>query len=205
MRKVGAESIVLLKNENGILPLQTSNLKKVVVVGGNARQKVLSGGGSAALKTSFFRSPYDGIVDALKDQAKVTYHEGAVSEYSHHRIEYYLLMIDAYVLLIAYMKLPTLEDELILPGGERGWQATWYAHEHQESMVPLREVYKTHVVDETRMFISTSAPEGITRRWTLILEGSLRPCEEDCRFEFGLTVAGRAKVYFLCQNVVPMS
>ena len=52
-------------------------------MGGNARARVLSGGGSAALKPSYFVSPYDGIVNALKelDQTiEVTYSEGSRSK-----------------------------------------------------------------------------------------------------------------------------
>ena len=37
MRKVAAESIVLLKNDNNILPLQPDKIKKVAIVGGNAK------------------------------------------------------------------------------------------------------------------------------------------------------------------------
>ena len=77
MRKLAAESIVLLKNEGNALPLQTSVLKKVAIVGGNAKTGVLSGGGSASLKASYFVSPYDGIVKALGPNIEVTYAEGA--------------------------------------------------------------------------------------------------------------------------------
>lgn len=77
MRKVAADSIVLLKNEGGILPLQPSKLKKIAIVGGNAKAYVLSGGGSASLKPSYFTSPYDGIVSALTKDVEVTYSEGA--------------------------------------------------------------------------------------------------------------------------------
>lgn len=79
MRRVAAESIVLLKNDKDILPLNPKNLKKVAIVGGNAKATVLSGGGSAALKASYFISPYDGIVNALSAQGnvEVTYSEGA--------------------------------------------------------------------------------------------------------------------------------
>ncbi len=52
-------------------------IKKIAIVGGNARAIVLSGGGSAALKPSFFVSPYDGILKALGDSVEVTYSEGA--------------------------------------------------------------------------------------------------------------------------------
>jgi beta-glucosidase len=84
MRKVAAESIVLLKNENNLLPLKAKELKKVAIVGGNAKAIVLSGGGSAALKASYFVSPYDGIVKALKEEnegVEVVYSQGAPSEF----------------------------------------------------------------------------------------------------------------------------
>lgn len=79
MRKLAAESIVLLKNDNNLLPLQPSKLKKLAIVGGNAQAVVLSGGGSAALKPSYFISPYQGIVNALPSNVEVTYSEGASS------------------------------------------------------------------------------------------------------------------------------
>ncbi|OJA21227.1 hypothetical protein AZE42_07989 [Rhizopogon vesiculosus] len=173
MRKVAAESIVLLKNTNALLPLNPSTVKKIAIVGGNAKAIVLSGGGSAALKPSYFVSPYDGIVAALPQSVNVLYSEGAST----------------------YMEMPTLDYELFTPSGERGWTGSWYAHEDDESMTPLSTPYSTRLVDETRIFISTSAPKGITRRWTMKLEGELKPRERDCLFEFGLTVAGRAKLF----------
>lgn len=77
MAKVGAEAIVLLKNDAGLLPLRPSKLRKIAIVGGNAKATVLSGGGSAALKPSYFISPYDGIVDSLPKDVEVTFSEGA--------------------------------------------------------------------------------------------------------------------------------
>ena len=77
LRKVSAESIVLLKNDNGVLPIDKAQVKKVAIVGGNAKAVTLSGGGSAALKPSYFVSPYDGIVNALGKNVEVTYSEGA--------------------------------------------------------------------------------------------------------------------------------
>ncbi len=80
MRKFAAESIVLLKNDKNILPLNAKTLKKVAIVGGNVKALVWSGGGSAALKPSYFVTPYDGIVDALKKvnpDVEILYSEGA--------------------------------------------------------------------------------------------------------------------------------
>lgn len=79
LRKLAAESIVLLKNDNNLLPLQPAKLKKLAIVGGNAQAVVLSGGGSAALKPSYFISPYQGIINALPSSVEVTFREGASS------------------------------------------------------------------------------------------------------------------------------
>ena len=78
MRKVASESIVLLRNEGGILPLNPQKLEKII--GPNAKAIILSGGGSTILKPNFYVNPYDGIVSALKEagsETKVTYSEGA--------------------------------------------------------------------------------------------------------------------------------
>ena len=107
MRSVAAQSIVLLKNKGGLLPLkpqvslsaldrsssrssdaaQEQGLKKISIIGGNAKATVISGGGSAALKPSFFVSPYDGIVNLLSKQYKdleFTYSEGARGSAAFH-------------------------------------------------------------------------------------------------------------------------
>ncbi|KAI0265209.1 beta-glucosidase [Gloeopeniophorella convolvens] len=173
MRKVARESIVLLKNNNATLPLQAHNLKKIAIVGGNAKALVLSGGGSAALKPSYFVSPYDGIVNALPKDVQVTYSEGAR----------------------AFMTLPSLDFDIFTATGERGWLGTWHKHVDEESMTVVEEPFQTRVIDETRIFVSLSAPQGITRKWTLRLRGQLKPREKDTAFEFGLSVAGRAKLW----------
>lgn len=80
MRKVASESIVLLRNEGGILPLNPQKLEKIAIIGPNAKAIILSGGGSTILKPNFYVNPYDGIVSALKEagsETKVTYSEGA--------------------------------------------------------------------------------------------------------------------------------
>ncbi|KAJ7444536.1 glycoside hydrolase superfamily, partial [Mycena galericulata] len=165
MRRVAAQSIVLLKNNGGLLPLRPQTLKKVAVIGGNAKAIVLSGGGSAALKSSYFVSPYQGIVNALatNPNIEITYSEGAR----------------------AYLTSPW----------KRGWTGSWYSHLNDDSMTPVDEPFKIDHLDETKIFISTSAPQGLTKRWTLKLRGQLLPRPKDTPFEFGLISAGRARLY----------
>lgn len=178
MRQLAAASIVLLKNENAALPLKPKEqkIKKVAIVGGNAKAIVLSGGGSAALKPSYFTNPYEGIVQALGEVDKdveITYSEGAR----------------------AYMLTPSLDYDIFTETGQRGWMGSWYSHESDESMTPVAEPLKTQYIDETRMFFSTSYPAELTKRWTLRLKGQLKPRAYDSQFEFGLISAGRAKLY----------
>lgn len=90
--------------------------------------------------------------------------------------------------------MPSLDYELFTETGERGWVGSWHKHLDDDSLTPVEEPLETRVVDETRIFISTSTPKGITRKWTLRLRGQLKPRLYDVDFEFGLTTAGRAKV-----------
>ncbi|KZP04828.1 glycoside hydrolase family 3 protein [Athelia psychrophila] len=173
LRTLAAETIVLLKNEGAVLPLKPAELKKIAIVGGNAKAIVYSGGGSAGLKPSYFTNPYDGIVNSLPEGVEVTYCEGAPS----------------------YMTKPSLDFEMLTTTGERGWMGYWHAHENDDSLVPLAEPMETRLIDETRVFISTSYPATITKRWTLKLRGQLKPRAYDCKFEFGMAVAGRAKLW----------
>ncbi|VDB99542.1 unnamed protein product [Peniophora sp. CBMAI 1063] len=173
MRKVAAESIVLLKNDNNILPLQPDKIKKIAIVGGNAKAFIVSGGGSASLKPSYFTSPYDGIVDSLPKDVDVVYSEGAGT----------------------YKTQPSLDFDIFTEKGERGWIASWHKHTSDDSMEVVPEPVSVNLMDETRIFVSLSAPKGLTERWTCRLRGELKPREKDMKFKFGLCVAGRAKLY----------
>ncbi len=62
---VAAEGLVLLKNENKILPIQTNKVKKIAVVGKNTVMDVF-GGGSGEVKPFSYTTVFDG----LKEEAK---------------------------------------------------------------------------------------------------------------------------------------
>ena len=55
------ESLVLLKNENGILPLQNERIKKVAVIGPNAATARNNGGGSSRVVPYYNVSPLQGL------------------------------------------------------------------------------------------------------------------------------------------------
>ncbi|KAH7360702.1 hypothetical protein BKA65DRAFT_547415 [Rhexocercosporidium sp. MPI-PUGE-AT-0058] len=65
LRRVAAESIVLLKNEESILPL--SKEKKILVIGPNSKIATISGGGSASLHAYYGVTPFEGITAQASD------------------------------------------------------------------------------------------------------------------------------------------
>jgi len=50
LRRAAAESMVLLKNEGGVLPLDASRLRNIAVIGPNAEETVVQGGGSSRVR-----------------------------------------------------------------------------------------------------------------------------------------------------------
>lgn len=59
--RIGEEGIVLLRNDNNLLPIVASQYKRILVVGDNATRNMTMGGGSSELKTKFDISPLDGL------------------------------------------------------------------------------------------------------------------------------------------------
>lgn len=70
------ESVVLLKNDAGILPLSPEDTKEVLVIGENADLQHAPGGGSAEIKALYEITPLMGIKMLLGGNAKVTYVKG---------------------------------------------------------------------------------------------------------------------------------
>ena len=81
-RKLAADGMVLLKNENNILPLETSKVKKVAIIGPSAKKKVISGGGSAALKATYVVSPYEGLTKNAPNDIQISYSLGCYGNFT---------------------------------------------------------------------------------------------------------------------------
>jgi beta-glucosidase len=76
--KIAEEGIVLLQNQNNLLPLDLNKHKKILVVGENAIKMMTFGGGSSSLKTKYEVLPLDGIKNRIGDKAEVIYARGYV-------------------------------------------------------------------------------------------------------------------------------
>lgn len=79
-RKIGAEGIVLLKNEGGLLPMNVEEGTRILVVGENAVKMMTVGGGSSSLKVQREISPLEGIEERFGNIAEVSYERGYVGD-----------------------------------------------------------------------------------------------------------------------------
>lgn len=70
------ESMILLKNENRILPLDAKKVKKLAVIGANAVIQHSYGGGSAEIKALYEICPLAGLKMYLGGNVKVSYAQG---------------------------------------------------------------------------------------------------------------------------------
>ncbi len=70
------ESMILLKNENRILPLDAKKIKKLAVIGANAVTQHSYGGGSAEIKALYEICPLAGLRMYLGGNVRVSYAQG---------------------------------------------------------------------------------------------------------------------------------
>ncbi|KAK1981481.1 glycoside hydrolase superfamily [Colletotrichum cereale] len=81
IREAGARGIVLLKNDNDILPLTRDKVKgKTIALIGYAKDGLAHGGGSASVNAHYRLSPWDALHAALGDDVTFTYAKGAHKE-----------------------------------------------------------------------------------------------------------------------------
>lgn len=79
-RRIAGEGMVLLKNDNGVLPFDMSQLKTIAVIGENAVKMMTVGGGSSSLKVHHECTPLEGIRAAVGNRVKVLYERGYVGD-----------------------------------------------------------------------------------------------------------------------------
>jgi beta-glucosidase len=77
-RRIAEASIVLLKN-NGLLPLDSSRVKSIAVIGANAAAEFAHGGGSANIKAPFEITALQGISNRAGANVHITYSPGYIA------------------------------------------------------------------------------------------------------------------------------
>ncbi|OTB02776.1 glycoside hydrolase family 3 protein [Hypoxylon sp. CI-4A] len=173
LRRIGNEGIVLLKNNNGVLPLKKD--KKTVIIGPNAKVATYHGGGSASLAAYYAVTPFDGISSKLSSPPGYT-----IGQYSHKL-------------------LPLLGYSTKTAKGEEGMTMKVYIEGPE---VPDRQPVDQIELHKTEMLlIDYENPNLKGPLWYATLEGSL-VAEEDSTWEFGVVVSGSANLYINDELVV---
>jgi len=78
---IASESIVLLKNDENILPIKNEGIKSIAVIGDNATQKQASGGFGAGVKAKYEINPLEGLKSRVGGEVKINYAQGYKQNY----------------------------------------------------------------------------------------------------------------------------
>ncbi|MBR5159787.1 MAG: glycoside hydrolase family 3 C-terminal domain-containing protein [Bacteroidaceae bacterium] len=78
--QVALQSIVLLKNEGDLLPIDFDKVKTIAVIGDNADKIMATGGVGAGVKALYEVTPLAGLKNRIGDKAKIVYAQGYTSQ-----------------------------------------------------------------------------------------------------------------------------
>lgn len=73
---IASESIVLLKNDKRMLPLNTSKIKSIAIIGDNATHEFHFGGFGAGVKARYEITPLQGLKNRLGDKITINFAQG---------------------------------------------------------------------------------------------------------------------------------
>ncbi|MCU0342973.1 MAG: glycoside hydrolase family 3 C-terminal domain-containing protein [Ignavibacterium sp.] len=91
---VAREGIVLLKNNNSILPLNLNKIKSIAVIGPNSNVAVTGGGGSSMVSPFYSISPLDALQNKIGDKVKINFAQGSIIDGNSDPIDPKFLFVD---------------------------------------------------------------------------------------------------------------
>ncbi|KAE8356172.1 putative beta-glucosidase I [Aspergillus coremiiformis] len=166
LRRAAAESVVLMKNEEKILPL--SKEKSILVIGPNAKIAAYCGGGSASLDAYYTVSPWEGV--SAQSKGAVSFSQGVYS----------------------FKDLPLLGPLLKTADGEKGF--TFRVFNEPPSAADRELVDELHLVSSTGFLMDYVNPKIKSLTYYVDMEGFFTP-DEDGVYDFGVTVVGTGQLF----------
>lgn len=165
LREIGSSSLVLLKNDNGVLPFHKH--KTTAVVGPNAAFAAYCGGGSAALPAYYTVTPLDGVRAKVPD----TRHElGAPG----------------------WKRLPLLSSMSRTKDGKQGLTMNFYLD--PPSTEGRECVDEVHIRDSSILLSDYKNPRISGNLFYCDIDAVITP-DETSEYDFSCSVAGTAKIY----------
>jgi beta-glucosidase len=168
IREAAAEAIVLLKNENDILPLAADRITSIAVIGANAARPAIIGGGSAAVTPHYAVKPLDAITQRAGEAIKVEYATGIPL----HRM------------------MPLIDTRLLkADDGRSGFTVETFDNADLAGEAVERLVINRMSID----FTSRVLPKTNRQRFSVRLSGTFTP-EQTGRHTFGLEGSGHHRL-----------
>ncbi|CAH0057200.1 unnamed protein product [Clonostachys solani] len=178
-REVSRSSVVLLKNEDKVLPLDPSAQQTYGLIGPGVIYPAVSGGGSADLRPYYVQRPLDAIQDIVgKERVKM-----AVGCYSH-------------------IFTPPLSECVTVPGtNEEGYRLSWFGEDPEANTKaePLHSVTTT----QATMYFADSHPAGVPEVYWLRVKTTYK-APKTATMLVGLCVMGKGRLYIDGKEVVDL-
>jgi beta-glucosidase len=165
LRDVASQSIVLLKNNNSVLPFKRT--ERVAVIGPNSKYAAYCGGGSAAINPYYTVTPLDGV--KAQCTAQVDFAQGVYGT----------------------QFLPQLGPFLKAKDGERGFD--WRVYNEPPTM-NSRKILEERVLTDASPFFLDYEHSELNKLWYCDAEGTFTP-EESGLYDFGLCVQGTGELF----------
>ncbi|MBI1179747.1 MAG: beta-D-glucoside glucohydrolase [Alphaproteobacteria bacterium] len=150
-RRAAEEAIVLLKNDGGLLPLDAGRLRRVAVIGPNADEAIIQGGGSAHAIPFRETTPLDALRALLGDGIEIVHAPGLDNE----------------------PVVPLIDRRLLshAGGNDAGLAATYYASDDWSGL-PVRQGVEAYLHKFGFPDAAVTAADG---RFSALWEGFLCP------------------------------
>jgi len=129
LRKAAGDGMVLLKNE-GLLPLK-KDIQKLAIIGPNAKEAQIIGGGSASLKAHYQVHPLEALKNRLGPEVEIAYAKGCHTHKYLPRLNENLTN-DGQGFLVEYFDGNNFEEKLIMKEhliGNKFWVFEGFAKE----------------------------------------------------------------------------
>jgi beta-glucosidase len=170
-RELAEESITLLKNDNAVLPLDLTKIETIAVIGPNAADARIGGGGSSFLEPPYRISPFESLKSQAGQQVEIVYEQGCDN----------------------YEELPALKAAYVRPAkgdGQGFWgeyfnTADFTGEPHMQHLDPKLEFW---------WFVAGAGEQTGGNNFSARWSGKLTPPETG-RFTLKLVNTGTARLY----------
>ncbi|MHA2012122.1 MAG: beta-glucosidase family protein [Candidatus Helarchaeota archaeon] len=137
--EVARKSIVLLKNENKLLPLNRNKIKKIAVIGKFADRPNIGDHGSSRVYPPYVITPLQGIIKAAGNSIEVIYSNGK----NINGIKENIKDADAVIIIAGYSYKDEGENIFLIGGDRKSLELRPY---DQELIIKISEINKNCIV-----------------------------------------------------------